>query len=78
MPSLDIAPPTPTGPPLRCGQPVHVNVRTSWLPAVITWLTPGRVGVAYQSGPSTGLGSVTTPWTSARPPARGWSRPAAW
>jgi hypothetical protein len=49
--------------PLRLGQPVHVNVRATWLPAVVTSLAPGRVGVNYQTPQHLGLGEVTTPWT---------------
>jgi hypothetical protein len=48
---------------LRLGQPVHVNVRATWLPAVVTSLAPGRVGVNYQAPQQVGLGTVATPWT---------------
>lgn len=52
-----------TAPPLRLGQPVHVNVHSTWLPAVVTWLAPGRVGVDYHTSRPLGLGPVTSPWT---------------
>jgi hypothetical protein len=50
-------------PQLRLGEPVHVNVHATWLPAVVTSLAPGRVGVDYQTSQPIGLGPVTTPWT---------------
>jgi len=52
-----------TQPPLRPGQPVHVNVHATWLPAVVTWLAPGRIGVDYQTSQPLPLGPVTSPWT---------------
>lgn len=34
-------------PDLHLGQAVHVNARTTWLPATVTSITRTRVGVAY-------------------------------
>jgi hypothetical protein len=47
---------------LRIGQPVHVNVRSSWLPATVNSLAPGRIGVDYTTAYPAPLGSTVNPW----------------
>jgi hypothetical protein len=47
---------------LRIGQPVHVNSRTTWLPAVITSLARTQVGVELRTAGQPPLTGVVPPW----------------
>lgn len=60
---------------LRIGQPVHVNLRASWLPATVTCLTPREVGVAYQTAGPVALTDTVVPW-AVRPADGAVLRPA--
>ena len=47
---------------LRIGQPVHVNSRTAWLPAVITSIARTEVGVELRTAGQPPLTGVVPPW----------------
>jgi len=47
---------------LRIGQPVHVNARTAWLPAVVTSIARTAVGVELRACGETPLTGVVPPW----------------
>ncbi|MGI5185492.1 hypothetical protein ACQEVZ_55540 [Dactylosporangium sp. CA-152071] len=47
---------------LRIGQPVHVNSRTAWLPAVVTSIARTAVGVELRTPGETPLTGVVPPW----------------
>lgn len=47
---------------LRVGQPVHVNSRAAWLPAVITSLARTEVGVELRAAGKPPLTGVVPPW----------------
>jgi hypothetical protein len=47
---------------LRIGQPVHVNSRTTWLPAVVTSIARTAVGVELRTAAETPLTGVVPPW----------------
>ncbi|PWU52439.1 hypothetical protein DLJ47_18865 [Micromonospora sp. S4605] len=59
-PRATVVPPTD----LHLGQAVHVNARSTWLPATVISITHTRIGVAYgaQLQASSPLADAVAPW----------------
>ena len=47
---------------LRPGQPVHVNLNASWLPATVAFVATRHVGVTYHNGVPAQLADTVLPW----------------